>query len=223
MRGSLEKIQICFFVGGCLQAARWRGGKRCAAPRRRIKSGSTLANVLASSVCAVICSNKIPVGDVEEPSAEAFIPAEDECEDADAVDEADEPADWEEEEEAPEWTKLECGVFTKEDELCVDLRRLQQRHGCSDATCDDILNTFSKYLNLNNEDLNFRDADNKLHKLSGAQVLRLDGCPKCNKHVYMPDDKVTSCPQCGHDRYNETGKPWEVWFDACVLDYLGLI
>ena len=124
------------------------------------------------------------------------------CRDEDS--DEDEPEDHE-----PQWTQLVGGPFTKEDELCVDLRRLQQRCRCSDATCADILSTFSKYLHLN-QDLNFRDADQRLHELSGATVLRLNGCPQCQRHVYLPTDKEKNCPICGHDRYGADGKPLEV-------------
>ena len=130
----------------------------------------------------------------------------------------------------PKWVQIVGGPFTKADELCVDLRRLQQRSGCSDKTCDDILRTFSKYLSLD-APINFRKQDKKLQEFAGATVLRLNGCPRCNKHVYLPTDGDASCPYvftksdlndesvtidavegevCGHNRYDENGKALEV-------------
>ena len=123
--------------------------------------------------------------------------------------------DWEERVQ-PKWINLVDGPFTKADELCVDLRRLQQRCKCSDATCDEILRTLSKYLSLG-DTTNFRKCDKKMHDMAGTTVLRLNGCPKCNKHVYLPTDKESSCPHvnedgqvCGHSRYDADGKPLEV-------------
>ena len=49
-----------------------------------------------------------------------------------------------EEEEDPQWVPLVGGPFTEEDEFCISIRRLQQRTGCTDATCDDIIATFRK-------------------------------------------------------------------------------
>lgn len=113
------------------------------------------------------------------------------------------------------------GVFTKEDQLCADLRRLQQRCGCTDATCDDILNTFKKYLGIN-APTNFRKYDSKMREAAGAEMLRLNGCPHCKRHVYLPTDKAQTCPHvkkngtvCGHPRYDEAGKPLEV----CMLPF----
>ena len=114
-----------------------------------------------------------------------------------------------EEEHEPKWQQIVGGPFTKQDELCVDIRRLQQRSGASDATCDDILRTFSKYLGIEAPN-NFRDYDKKMQEAAGATVLRLDGCVKCNRHVYHPDDRSKHCPKCGHRRYGDSGKPLEV-------------
>ena len=50
------------------------------------------------------------------------------------------------EEEDLKWMPLVGGPFTQEDEFCVSIRRLQQRTGCTDATCDDIIKTFRKVI-----------------------------------------------------------------------------
>ena len=114
------------------------------------------------------------------------------------------------------WVRIVGGDFTVEDNFCADLRRLQQRNGCSDSTCEDILGTFKKYLNIV-PPKSIKSYDKKLHAAAGATMLRLNGCVKCKRHVYLPTDKATCCPHvdatntvCGHPRYGDDGKPLEV-------------
>ena len=116
-----------------------------------------------------------------------------------------------EEGEAPEseWVSVVGGGFTKEDDFCIDVRRLQQRTGCSDSTCEDIIKTFRRYLRIDAPQ-NFRQADGKMKSVAGTKCLRLNGCTGCHGHVYLPDDGAKCCPLCGHARYNAKGKPHEV-------------
>ena len=114
--------------------------------------------------------------------------------------------DWDVPKHTPKWHQVVGGPFTKEDMFCVDLRRLQQRCGCSDATCKEILKTFGGYLRMDTPK-SLKKCDKKLHAAAGAQVLRLNGCPSCNKTVFLPDDPAVSCPYvkadgtvCGHAR-----------------------
>lgn len=100
------------------------------------------------------------------------------------------------------------GEFTKEDQLCIDIRLLQQRSKCSDKTCDEILWIFSKHLGIVRN--NFRNTDKKMRKVAGTSVLRLHGCVGCHKHVFLPQDKNIVCPLCGHARYDVEKKPFEV-------------
>lgn len=46
---------------------------------------------------------------------------------------------------------------------------------------------------------------------SGAFVRKLDGCPRCNKHVWDDSDQSKTCPipGCGGSRYDENGRPFE--------------
>ena len=77
---------------------------------------------------------------------------------------------------------------------------------------------FKKYLGINvSTPANFRKYDSKMRKEAGAELLRLNGCPHCKTHVYLPSDKSTCCPHvkddgsvCGHPRFDEAGKPLEV-------------
>ena len=50
----------------------------------------------------------------------------------------------------------------------------------------------------------------------------LHGCPKCDKHIYGPNDRNKNCPfkngdgtVCGHPRFKHGKKAWEVRF-VCV-------
>ena len=79
------------------------------------------------------------------------------------------------------------GPFTASDQFCIDIRRLQQRSKCSDATCDEIVKTFAKHFGIPTN--NFRNADSKIQKAAGTSCLRLNGCVGCHEHVYHPDDR----------------------------------
>ena len=206
-RGS-EKFKFlwaCVQWCNVLQAAR-RGGKRCSSPKKthRKKSTSTFAKLLINSVVDFVCTKNSPTKELEEQPEQACQRGQDE----------DEPEheDWDEPiHVAPRWVDIVGGPFNKEDELCVDLRRLQQRTKCTDATCEDFVKTFGKYLGLcDTFQFKRNKTDERLHNLAGATVLRLNGCPKCDRHVYLPDDKHQICPRCGHNRYDEKGKPLEV-------------
>ena len=123
----------------------------------------------------------------------------------------------------PIWKHVVGGSFTTADELCVDVRRLQCRAKLSNAAVSEILNLVGKYLNI--KETNIHASDRKLKQSAGAHVLRLNGCVDCKKHVYHPDDEDTHCPfvkpdgsVCGHPRFDEKGKPFEV-FIACLKLY----
>ena len=88
------------------------------------------------------------------------------------------------------------------------MRLLQKRCGCSDKTCDDVVRTFSKY--LGGVGFNFRAYDQKMQQVAGAKMLRLNGCPCCKKHVYVPWSKRKSRPRCGTARFDTDGKPKEL-------------
>ena len=104
------------------------------------------------------------------------------------------------------------GGFTKQDEFCVSIRRLQHRTGCSNATCADIIETFRKYLRMD-VSVDFKSTDKKMRAVAGTSFLRLNGCTNCHKHVFKPDDKAKLCPLCGHNsRYDSKGKPCEEVF-----------
>ena len=193
------------------------GPQVCAEGKNRDKpasSSSKFANVLETHKPASSSSKFANV--LEASAADLIIPEHVEVD------------DWEAELK-PKWIELVDGPFTKADQLCVDIRRLQQRCGCSDSTCDEIMSTFSKYLSLDADD--FRSFDGKMQEMAGASVLRLNGCPECNCHVYLPDDEATTCPHvfdegekagkargdvCGHSRFDPNGQPWEASY-VCML------
>ena len=72
------------------------------------------------------------------------------------------------------------------------------------------MRTFHKYLGI--APSNLKKTDKKMHKAAGAKMLRLNGCPYCKKHVYLPCQKDTHCPRCGKSRYGADGKPLEQVF-----------
>ena len=104
---------------------------------------------------------------------------------------------------------------------------LQQRSKCSDSTCKDIVSTFAKYMNIS-VPKQFHRYDRELNEEAGAQFMILNGCVGCHRVVYTPDDKRTHCSRvdeetgevCGHPRFDEHGKAFEV---CCCLSYLPLL
>ena len=116
------------------------------------------------------------------------------------------------EQEDEEWIPLVGGAFTKEDEFCVSIRRLQKRTGCSDAACHDMVKTFRKYLRMDVPSFNLKGTDKKMREAAGTEVLRLNGCIGCHKVVFLPDGKAKVCPRCAHSRYDSKGHPWEEVF-----------
>lgn len=116
------------------------------------------------------------------------------------------------EQEDEEWIPLVGGGFTKEDEFCVSIRRLQKRTGCSDAACHDMVKTFRKYLRMDVPSFNLKGTDKKMREAAGTEVLRLNGCIGCHKVVFLPDGKAKVCPRCAHSRYDSKGHPWEEVF-----------
>ena len=166
------------------------------------------------------CRNK--TNEEREEQAEAEAEREEQTE-AEREEQAEAEAEREEQteaehEEAAKWVNIVGGPFSKDDNFCADLRRLQQRCGCSNTTCEDILTTFRKYLGIEGPK-NWKSYDKKMREMAGAEMLRLNGCPKCRKHVYLPKSKATTCPYvqpngavCGAPRYDKKGDPKEVSF-----------
>lgn len=93
--------------------------------------------------------------------------------------------------------------------FCADLRRLQQRNKCSNATCEDICSTFAKYISVDLHD--FKSFDKEMKREAGVSFLRLNGCPWCDKHIYLPDDRRKFCPSCNKSRFDEKGVAHETF------------
>ena len=93
-------------------------------------------------------------------------------------------------------------------QLCSDLRGIQQRNKCSDSVCTDVVLTLGKYLGVSTT--NFSKYDKLMQKEAGISFLTLNGCPKCNQFVFLPEDPRRVCPMCGGPRYDSLGKPLEV-------------
>lgn len=70
------------------------------------------------------------------------------------------------------------------------------------------MRTFSKY--LGGVGFNFKAYDKKMQQVAGAKMLRLNGCPQCKKHVYVPSSKRKSCPRCGAARFDTDGNAKEL-------------
>lgn len=115
-------------------------------------------------------------------------------------------------------------IFDAEDsaEFFAELRRLQSKTKCTEATLFEIIDTFSKYHDMaapTKSDL--AKIDKKMQKLAGATYLELHGCKRsktgCGKFVFKPEDKRACCPLCGAARFDVKGKPLEVRVVFLVL------
>ena len=111
---------------------------------------------------------------------------------------------------------------SQEERFCNDIRQLQRRTKCTEATVVDFLATFEKYLKCPTAGVmarSLRKHDKKMQERAGVHFLILNGCTKCDKFVYLPEDKRTVCPYvsrgklCGARRFHLNGKPKEV----CLL------
>lgn len=100
---------------------------------------------------------------------------------------------------------------SRKDLMCLELRRLQCKTGCSTNTLNLALNVIAPYLKF--DPARVQRADSLLKKLSGATVIRLHGCVgrHCS-HVFGPDDPAVHCPRCGTARYDHRDKPKEVLY-----------
>ena len=109
-----------------------------------------------------------------------------------------------------------------------DVRLLQKRTRCSNSVCDQFVQVYQKYAQSCDEksentktEKTIKSFDKKSIRAAGTDYMILHGCPKCNQHVYKPEDKDTNCPfiinadgtMCGYSRLDEMNEPYEV----CIL------
>ena len=106
--------------------------------------------------------------------------------------------------------------MTEEEGFFHKVRLLQRKTKCSNTVCEEFVSFFKQYSNKSTG-RGLKTFDTKAKKAAGLDYLVLHGCPECNKHVYGPNDRNVNCPfikkdgtVCGHTRYDETNKPWEV-------------
>lgn len=107
--------------------------------------------------------------------------------------------------------KLFCSL--NREEFLKDLRKLQTKTKCTDNTVLNFIHLFSKYVGEDEVPTGrkgFHNADRKLKEAAGVNCLVLNGCTKCNKHVFLPSSKLQNCPKCGDARYDTNGKAKEV-------------
>ena len=109
-------------------------------------------------------------------------------------------------------------TYRESERLFAQLRQVQRKTNCSDNTCNAFIKAFGDFTKVP-VDGTLKKFDIKAKEFAGCNYIVLHGCPKCNKYVYTPDDRSITCPQikfdgtvCGHSRFNEKGKPYEVRF-----------
>ena len=104
--------------------------------------------------------------------------------------------------------------MTEEENFYHQVRLLQRRTKCSNYVCQQ----FAKVLK-SQKGRGIKAFDKKAKAAAGVDYIELHGCPKCNKHVYRPCDKLKYCPHinddsttCGHPRFNGANQPFEKAF-----------
>ena len=105
-----------------------------------------------------------------------------------------------------------------------DLRKLQQRTKCGNNTCVGFIKLFEQHLGAEavaTLPKSFAACDKALKAEAGVKCLELHGCTNCQRHVFAPDDKTsTCCPDCGVGRYTADGRPKERVFFFPIKDRL---
>ena len=104
-----------------------------------------------------------------------------------------------------------------------DLRKLQQRTKCGNNTCVGFIKLFEQHLGTQavaTLPKSFAACDKALKAEAGVKCLELHGCTNCQRHVFAPDDKTSTCPDCGVGRYTADGKPKERVFFFPMKDRL---
>ena len=107
-------------------------------------------------------------------------------------------------------------AVTKDDLFFHEVRALQRRTRCSNFVCEEFVRAYRK-LSPTPVEKSFREFDKNAKSAAGCNYIILNGCPQCNRHVYLPADKARTCPfvrkdgnVCGHPRFNAQKKPFEV-------------
>ena len=88
--------------------------------------------------------------------------------------------------------------------LCLSLRQLQHRRGCTNVLLEDMFEVMRPYLRCLSS-VNFKSADKKMQEEAGVECIKLNGCVGCNAFIFLPNDRRHICPKCGVGRYFESG------------------
>ena len=100
------------------------------------------------------------------------------------------------------------------DELGLELCRLQSKCKLSNLQTACVKDVFEKHTK---KKIHHRAAQKSLMAEAGVKRVELHGCVGqqdgvlCN-HIYRPGDCRSTCPKCGHSRYDEHGSPNEKVF-----------
>ena len=90
------------------------------------------------------------------------------------------------------------------------VRYLQRKTRCSNVVCQEFVKIFRQFSPTPVQS-SIGGFDKKAKKAAGCDYIILHGCPECNRHVYKPTDQERACPVCAHRRFDNKGKPLEVF------------
>ena len=107
-------------------------------------------------------------------------------------------------------------MASKDDLFLHEVRVLQRRTRCSNFVCTEFVRAYRK-LAPNPVERSLKDFDIDAKDAAGSNYIILNGCPECNRHVYLPTEKAMTCPFvkrdgniCGHPRFDTNKRPFEV-------------
>ena len=92
------------------------------------------------------------------------------------------------------------------------LRHVQNLSNCSTTTLNLVLTHLQPFLAGLQNVKGLKMPTSRARKKSRFKKA-LQGCIGCHQYVFGPTSRERACPQCGHARYNDAGKPNEVcWY-----------
>lgn len=107
-------------------------------------------------------------------------------------------------------------MASKDDLFFQEVRVLQRRTRCSNFVCEEFIKAYRKFASTPVEKT-IKEFDSDAKEAAGSRYIVLNGCPGCNRHVYLPTEKAMTCPFikgdgniCGHPRFDVNKKPFEV-------------
>ena len=110
-----------------------------------------------------------------------------------------------------------------EEQLCLALRKIQRRTGCTTKVLEVTLKVLRPFFKRPVSPSCLRRSNRLFFERAGAKMVKLNGCVHCNRFVFTPQDRRHTCPICGHSRYGDDGQAHEVCYYFPIRDQLQVL